>query len=550
MTQDFAASLDVDTTLRKALARITRHVGAEGGAIFLLDDAGSELVCHASDGPVTLTGLRLKKTEGIVGRSVRTNTCEIVRDALNDPNFESRVDARTGFTTRSVLCAPLSVQDTCLGAIELVNKKGGNGLFGTRDLHLLQAMASSAALALLNARFAADLVRRERDRRELEIGAEIQRSLLPGRRPLPFPVMGVTRSARLVSGDFFDFLALADGRVAFAVGDVSGKGLQAAVLMAKTVSLYHCLAKSETSPGRLLRTLNEEICDTVTRGMFVTMVVGIYDPAAGTVRLANAGHEPPVLHRSDRTFLAFPASAPPIGILASAGAEDYPEEDIDVGPGTLYVFTDGLAEGLSGGTRPDDAGAGAERVKELIERNARQPMSTRLDTIVEAVTLYPPRDDITLLAIDGCMGGQGWHGGASTAPSQHLLSLRFPAAADRLKEVRAAVEDATRRCGCSAPCTRDVVMAIDEACQNIIRHAYGGNLGGEIVLEIERQEDQLVIWLRDFAPKIDESTIQSRDLDDLRPGGLGVHLIGQLMDETCFVPCPSGNTFRMVKRMR
>ena len=192
MSQDFASSLDIDATLRKALARITHHVGAEGGALFLLDQKGTELVCHASEGPVDVTGLRLKITDGIVGRSVRRNTSEIVRDVLDDPNFDGRIDQKTGFATHSILCAPLSVQDRCLGAIELVNKKGGDGLFDAPDLYLLQAMASSAALALLNARLAGDLVKQERARRELELAAEIQRSLLPRQKPSPFPVVGVT----------------------------------------------------------------------------------------------------------------------------------------------------------------------------------------------------------------------------------------------------------------------------------------------------------------------------------------------------------------------
>jgi sigma-B regulation protein RsbU (phosphoserine phosphatase) len=132
-----------------------------------------------------------------------------------------------------------------------------------------------------------------------------------------------------------------------------------------------------------------------------------------------------------------------------------------------------------------------------------------------------------------------------------LLQLRFRAQADRLKDVRAAVRDAVTRGGCTASCTRDVVLAVDEACQNIIRHAYEGDAEGEIVLEIERQDDQLVFWLRDFAPRVDVSKIAPRDLDDVRPGGLGTHLIRQVMDEAGFVALPSseGNLFRMCKRI-
>jgi sigma-B regulation protein RsbU (phosphoserine phosphatase) len=94
-------------------------------------------------------------------------------------------------------------------------------------------------------------------------------------------------------------------------------------------------------------------------------------------------------------------------------------------------------------------------------------------------------------------------------------------------------------------------MAVDEACQNIIRHAYSGHRAGDIVLEIERQADRLVFWLRDFAPRVDVSKVKPRKLDTVRPGGLGLHLIRQVMDESGFVACPSddGNIFRMAKRI-
>ena len=132
-----------------------------------------------------------------------------------------------------------------------------------------------------------------------------------------------------------------------------------------------------------------------------------------------------------------------------------------------------------------------------------------------------------------------------------LLRLRFPARADQLRRVRDAVRDQTAACGFSAQCAGDVVLAIDEACQNVIRHAYCGDSGGEIVLEIERRGEILVFSLRDFAPPIDPARVKPRDLDDVRPGGLGTHFIRNVMDEADFIPPPSGggNLLRMVKRI-
>lgn len=133
-----------------------------------------------------------------------------------------------------------------------------------------------------------------------------------------------------------------------------------------------------------------------------------------------------------------------------------------------------------------------------------------------------------------------------------LLRLRFRAHANRLKGVRAAVQTAVTRAGCAPALTRDIVLAVDEACQNVIRHAYAGDTSGEIVLEIERKDQEIIFWLRDFAPPVDTSKIKPRDIDDVRPGGLGVHFIRHVMDDSAFVTPESGpgNLLRMSKRIR
>ena len=137
------------------------------------------------------------------------------------------------------------------------------------------------------------------------------------------------------------------------------------------------------------------------------------------------------------------------------------------------------------------------------------------------------------------------------AQDKRELELRFPARADQLSPMREALRESVQGCGCDGEATADIVMAVDEACQNIIRHAYGGRPGGEIVLEVDREGRDLVFTLRDFAPKIDPAKVKPRDLDDIRPGGLGTHLIRTVMDEVEFAPPPSGrgNLLKMVKRI-
>ena len=399
MGREFVASLDIDKTLGHALTRITEHLDAEGGALFLLEDEGAILRCACCIGATEITGIRLPSDKGIVGRSVQTDSGTIVRDVAEDPDFNTDVDKQTGFTTRSILCAPLSVQDEKIGAIELINKKGGNGLFDTDDLHLLEVLSSSAALAILNARMAAELVEQERLKRELELAAEIQRSLLPSTPVEPFPIHGINVPARVVSGDFYDFFPLGDGRIAFCLGDVSGKGMNAALLMAKTASLFRCLGKTASRPGELLAQINAEICETAARGMFVTMVGGVFDPETGDVCFANAGHEPPLLHVGGNEFEDYPADAPPIGISPLVvGDGGFPETEINLNGGILYVFTDGVTEGHV----EDGSMLGVAGFQSAITETVRISTADRLTAVVNRVcqTDTAIHDDITILAIE------------------------------------------------------------------------------------------------------------------------------------------------------
>jgi sigma-B regulation protein RsbU (phosphoserine phosphatase) len=529
MGRDFAQSRDVAATLARALERITEHVDAAGGALFLLSADGMQLRCEACVGASKIQGLTVPSDQGIVGRCVQQDRGEMVRDVGKDPDFYGKADQQSGFKTRSILCAPLSVQGEKLGAIELVNKRGGDGLFDDGDLNLLQGLSTSAALAILNARMAQELVEQERVKRELELAAEIQRTLLPAARPLPFPVHGLNLSAREVSGDFYDFFPLPDGRICFNVGDVSGKGMNAALLMAKTAALFRCLGKTIHEPGRLFAVINDEICETASRGMFVTMAGGLYDSATGEVRLVNAGHEPPLHRRADGSYADFPAEAPPLGIVPGG---EFPEVRFNLEGGSLWIFTDGVTEGFIA----DGKSLGVEGVKHVLDEQASQPIDRRIEAVAAPLKKRAVlRDDVTLLAIEGGLSRTG----------------RYPATAGTLAEIRGLVRETAAACGCTAAEAHDVVLAVDEACQNIVRHGYDGTPGGEIVVTVRREGDRIVVLLRDFAKAVDPAKIKPRDLDDLRPGGLGTHFIREVMDEVAFLPPPDGqgNLLRLAKRI-
>lgn len=137
------------------------------------------------------------------------------------------------------------------------------------------------------------------------------------------------------------------------------------------------------------------------------------------------------------------------------------------------------------------------------------------------------------------------------APETHVVELRIPARADRMAIVRITLRRAAERCGLSMAETQDLVLAVCEACQNVIQHGYAGEQNGTIVMSIARDVNGVVVRIQDSAPPVDPKKLKSRDLADVRPGGLGIHFIRNLMDSAEFLPGAdgTGNVLQMTKRV-
>jgi sigma-B regulation protein RsbU (phosphoserine phosphatase) len=262
-------------------------------------------------------------------------------------------------------------------------------------------------MAIYNAHLAEDLLDQERTRRELELARKIQRALLPKNIEHQM-IYGVNMPARKLSGDFYDYFELEDGRIFFNLGDVAGKGANAALLMAKTTSLFRCLGKTISSPAELLFIINNEINENITHGLFVTMVAGIYDPAEKRVTMANAGHQPPLYVTKEHTDSAYDIAAldtasPPLGVLPNTAFEEY---SVNLNNHALYIFTDGLTECWEEPQKP----LGETGVKRTIEEFSSSPASTRLEAMISHVTTWKREasgylfDDITMLLIQGTEG--------------------------------------------------------------------------------------------------------------------------------------------------
>lgn len=391
LAQALASTLDLDAALNLALARIVHVLGAQGGAVFLVDAAVNELVCRACAGPVDIHGLRIPADRGIVGRAFVSGQCQIVRDAATDRDFTGAIDRITGVRTRSMLSTPLMTVRGPIGVLQVINKRDGE-LFDESDRDLLRALAAPAALAASNAALTRDLLEHARIRRELQLARHMQRSLLPKRRRDGFPILAINHPAREISGDFYDFFDLPDGRIGFAVGDVAGKGLDAAFLMVRCASLLRFAGKEGHSPSLWLSRANDDLCETVVGGTFVCAAVGYYDPTTKSAVWANAGFPPALVHGASGSEL-FRAEGPPLGIVPHL---DFPTQQASLIDRGLYLFSDGVTDARDASRRV----LGVDGVVALVARHAQWRPETRLRRIVGELRRRELGDDTTLLMIE------------------------------------------------------------------------------------------------------------------------------------------------------
>ena len=370
----FARERDLTATLNVALEGMVGALGAQIAEVFLWDRERNAFDFVSSRGRSVPFGRQTRPDDPLLARCL------------------SR--AATVCGGGHTACAPLSPGGEPYGVVR-VARDAEDLAFERRDLALLSAMAKATTLAVGSARLQARVEEQTDTAQDLALAAEIQRNLLPRVEPGRHPVFGLNRPIRQVSGDFFDFFALADGRVAFALGDVAGKGINAALLMAKVASLYRCLGKTIDRPDELLQRLNDETLDTASRGLFVTMVAGVYDATKGRVAFANAGHEPPLLRSPDHRYETFAADAPPLGILPDLCLST---REVDLGGGEFFIFSDGLTEfRYAGGEQ-----LGIKGLIQMIEALSSLPLAERMDKLLNELDQegWSLRDDLTVLAID------------------------------------------------------------------------------------------------------------------------------------------------------
>ena len=403
LSQTFNSSLDLDEVLNRVMDEVIVVTHAERGFV-MLHDAQGELIFRAARGmdqntirePVFQVSLSIVHSVARDGQPVLTS------DAQLDPRFSMRQSVKI-LGLRSILCVPLRVKERSLGVLYVDNRIQA-GLFTEGDLELLTAIASSAAIAIENARLYQLAVEQGRLERELQMARQVQASLLPAETPKMAGWEFVSRwlPARQVAGDYYDFIPGEGGLLGLVVADVSDKGMPAAVFMALTRSIVRASMDRTASPAEGIGRANRLLCADSTSNMFVTLFYAQLQPDSNQIAYVNAGHNPPLFYQHrPRSEAGSLIRLGRTGMALGVDSEQiYKQFSLKFSPGDLLVmYTDGVTDAL------DEQGNefGIERLERLIlaKRNASAAvivadLQMALEEFVGAAALF---DDITLLAV-------------------------------------------------------------------------------------------------------------------------------------------------------
>ncbi|MFC5449772.1 PP2C family protein-serine/threonine phosphatase [Paenibacillus aestuarii] len=420
--QLFDVSLEVNSTIRKQdlLAKImdtsSRIMNAEASSVILVDEEKGELYFDLALGEKgdEVREIRLKLGEGIAGWVAQTGQSVKVDDAAKDERWSAKVAKRVDYPTRNMLCVPLVSKDKIIGVLQVLNKREGTH-FTDRDLKLLESVASPIAASLENAMLYDALEKsmhalktttaaKERMESELRIAADIQMGLVP-RTELSITsswaavqAQAVIRPAREVGGDFYDFFRVGEDCLFFVLGDVSDKGIPAALFMTVTMTLLKGKMTAGMTPGELLTAVNRELYKDDST-MFATILCGVLDIGTGRLLYSDGGHCPAYLIRKDGTMEQLKGKKGlPLGVMDDMA---YPDNISYLEQGDrLVVYTDGITEAEDQWQEQ----YGFARLGELLHKERASSQERLLTHMVEDVDRFADgavqSDDMAVLVVD------------------------------------------------------------------------------------------------------------------------------------------------------
>jgi sigma-B regulation protein RsbU (phosphoserine phosphatase) len=382
---------------------------------------------------------------------------------------------------------------------------------------------------------------------ELRIAQSIQNDMLPRAfeaqsEPRDVQICGSLKPAREVGGDVYDYF-LRDEKLFFCIGDVSGKGIPSAIIMAEIHSQFRMASMHETNPARIMQTLNVAACEGNETNIFVTLFVGVLDLPTGRLRYCNAGHDVPYLLASTETagVVPLPVCANiPIGLFDDF---KYEMQEVSITPRTtIFLYTDGLTEAKNPAREQFAIG----RVEKVLATQIDAEPKALIESVSQEVHRFMENaeqsDDLTMLAI-------------RYTPHHEFASLGEIALTNDVrcvKELNAFVKSITDKVGIEPSQARNIRLAVEEAVVNVIDYAYPIGTSGDITVQAMSDRHKLKFVIIDSGIAFDPTEAAQADtslsVEDRPIGGLGLLLVRELMDTINYERIDGRNTLTLIKR--
>ena len=383
---------------------------------------------------------------------------------------------------------------------------------------------------------------------ELKVASDIQMSMLPKIFPAyperdDIDIFGQLTPAKAVGGDLFDFF-IRDEKLFFCIGDVSGKGVPAALVMAVTRAQFRTVSAHESQPERIVLRLNETMSEGNDSNMFVTLFVGVLDLPTGRLRYCNAGHDAPVLIGSDIGMLPCDSNLP-VGVLGD-WKFTMQEAQIDKDT-TIFLYTDGLTEAENGHHGQFTEGRILEIAKESLATNSHKPallIESMTNAVKEFVNGAEQSDDLTMLAIQYTKQQLDVRYQRSLTLNNDIAEV--PKLADFMDHVCEAM-------GFDEATTMQMNLAIEEAVVNVMNYAYPEGTRGSVNVEVQANDVRLKFVISDSGKRFDPTSVASVDTtlsaEERSIGGLGIFLVRQLMDSVNYERIGGFNVLTLRKKL-
>ena len=393
------SSSGLDETLDQVASLVFEAVPAERVVIMLRDEKSTEgmqiRVARQRDKSEPLAEIRISRN--IMNEVVENGKSVLTSDAQQDPRFASQTIVLQGI--RSVLAVPLCVDERHVFGIIYADSPTYAASFKEEHLDILTTLASVASIRVENASLLDERINRERMERELELATEIQQRFQPSGPPNieGYDFQGISFSCYEIGGDYYDFIERHDGKMLVALGDVSGKGTAAALLMSSLHAAIHAQVAAKTSLDQIVVLINKYLTENTPANRFITLFIAELDPLTGEITFINAGHNPPLICRADGTLELLESGGLPLGLM---GFAEYESGQAQIGSGdVLFIYSDGVSE--ANNLAEDEFGM--ERLKDVIRANVGRSANGIRDKVESALSDFTgtaaPNDDITLVIV-------------------------------------------------------------------------------------------------------------------------------------------------------